>query len=116
MTNLSSTLPAGSFDDPQPWDPTGLRLYVTEGNPVSDIEEPEIAWPLETPLSEFGEPMGKAGDPASGTRCGTVEGADLDKLLPSVQKATGISPWTSEGAVYGILFRPLLPDESGCPA
>jgi len=116
MTDLSKTLPAGSYDDPQPWEPTGLRLYVSEGNPSSgDVEEPEIAWPLGEPLSEFGDPMGQSGDPSFGTSCGTVEGADLETLLPSVQTATGISPWTSEGKVYGILFRPLLPDESGCP-
>jgi len=117
MTNLSQTLPAGSYDEPQPYDPTGLRLFVTEGDPTTDdLQEPEIAWPLDPPLSEFGEPYGENGDPGYGTRCGTVEGDDLAKLMPSVEQATGISPWTSEGTTYGIVFRPLLPDESGCPA
>jgi hypothetical protein len=44
-----------------------------------------------------------------------VEGDDLATLLPAVQHATQITPWTDDGSTYGIVFRPLLPDESGCP-
>jgi hypothetical protein len=118
IADLSKSLPAGSYDDPQPWDPTGLRLYVTEGSPATDpgLEEPEVAWPLDEPLAQFGAPYGENGTPGFGTRCGTVEGEDLATLLPSVRQATQITPWTSGGKTYGILFRPLYPDESGCPA
>ncbi len=35
--------------------------------------------------------------------------------MPAVRNANQISPWTSDGKTYGITFRPLLPDESGCP-
>ena len=118
MADLSKSLPAGSYDDPQPWDPTGLRLYVTEGDPSTEpgLNQTEIAWPLEENLAEFGDPFGENGDPGFGTRCGTVEGDDLATLLPLAQQATQITPWTSDGKTYGITFRPLFPDESGCPA
>jgi hypothetical protein len=116
MTNLDKVLPAGSFDEPQPWDPTGLRLFVTQGDPSTGgpTQQP-IAWPLDQPLATFGDQFGAKGQPGSGARCGTVQGADLDTLLPAVQHATQITPWTDGGSTYGISFRPLLPDESGCP-
>jgi hypothetical protein len=116
MTDLDTTLPAGSFDQPRPWDPTGLRLFVTKGDPstAGPTQQP-IAWPLDQPLDTFGDPFGTKGQPGSDTRCGTVQGADLETLLPAVQHATQISPWTDAGSTYGIAFRPLLPEESGCP-
>jgi hypothetical protein len=117
MMNLEKTLPAGAIDAAQPWDPTGLRLFVTEGDPSTGgpAQDP-IAWPLSQPLAEFGQEFAKNGQPGFGTKCGTVEGDDLATLLPDVQKATQITPWTSDGKTYGITFRPLLPDESGCPS
>ena len=34
--------------------------------------------------------------------------------MPLVEQANQLTPWTSDGSQYGLLFRPLLPDESGC--
>lgn len=117
MTNLDKVLPAGSIDTAQPWDPTGLRLFVTDGDPSTDgPHQNPIAWPLDQPLSQFGSEFAKNGEPGFGTRCGTVTGDDLATLLPDVKMATQITPWTSEGKTYGITFRPLFPDESGCPS
>jgi hypothetical protein len=35
-------------------------------------------------------------------------------VLPLAQSANQLTPWRSDGAKFAILFRPLLPDESGC--
>jgi hypothetical protein len=115
LTDLASALPANSFTGAMQYEPEGLRLFVTEGAPFSDpgVDQKDIAWPLATPLSSFGAALGEPG--SQPVRCGTVEGDDLARLMPSVERATQISPWTSGGAAYGIVVRPLLPDESGCP-
>jgi hypothetical protein len=47
-------------------------------------------------------------------RCGSVEGADLEELRPLVKEANQLTPWRSGDDVYHLVFRPLLPDESGC--
>jgi hypothetical protein len=43
-----------------------------------------------------------------------VTGSDLATLLPLVQTANQLTPWTSGGKEYTLLFRPMLPDETGC--
>lgn len=113
----AAVLPAGSVGDSRPYEPRALRLFVTPGDPSSGSgpEEPAVAWPLATPLAGFGTAVPDAGG-LRAVRCGTTDGADLDQLMPSVRRATEISPWTSEGQTFGIAFRPLLPDESGCPS
>jgi len=85
-------------------------MGAPQGNGVT---EPSIAWPLATPLSSFGAPVPTPlGD--GPTACGVVQGEDLAKLLPDLQRATQITPWTSAGTTYTLSVRPLLPDESGC--
>ena len=114
VTDLTGTLGADNVGQPETYEPAALRLLVQKGDPTEggDLHEPEVAWPLDTPLSEFGQPA--AGALAGMGRCGVVEGADLAALMPAVRDANQISPWTSDGKTYGITFRPLLPDESGC--
>ncbi|HVA85136.1 MAG TPA: hypothetical protein VNF73_02335 [Candidatus Saccharimonadales bacterium] len=43
-------------------------------------------------------------------------GADLATVEPLLQRASTLTPWTSGGHRWSIVVRPLLPDESGCPA
>jgi hypothetical protein len=112
LGDVRSWLPAGSFSDEEPFTPSALRVYVTRyrGAVEPELEQPEVAWPLGTALRRFGEP-----DPnLQEYRCGVVEGQDLDALLPEAQAANELTPWSSDGATYGLVFRPLLPDESGC--
>jgi hypothetical protein len=114
LHDLRSWLPKGSVGPDQPFQPTGLRVFVADGAPQGNgVTEPELAWPLSTPLSQFGVPLA---EPIQGgpSRCGVVRGEDLAKLLPSVQKANQLTPWTSEGKAYTLSFRQLLPDESTC--
>ncbi len=109
MQDLRRTLPAGSVGDETTFDPPGLRLFVADHRPQKDLAQRAVDWPLATPLSEAGNSAGPAG-----YRCVAVIGADLDALLPPVRRANQLTPWRSEGVSYSIVFRPLLPDESGC--
>jgi hypothetical protein len=75
----------------------------------ADPPQTEKAWPLPVPLSSFGTPG------AAGFRCGVVEGADLDTLRKPASESNEATPWTSDQKRYQLVFRPLLPDETGCP-
>ena len=83
---------------------------MSDGAPVDEqaLGQEPIAWPLSEPLATFGETM-----PAliMGERCGVVTGDDVDVLLPLFQEANTLTPWTDDGAAFGIAVRPLLPGE-----
>ncbi len=116
-----SWLPAASSGQAIPFVPSAVRVFVSDYTPDPTVTEPAIAWPLAVGLAGFGDPT--TGAVAGGglntnnglpSRCGTVTGADLTTLLPLINHANELSPWKSNGKEYGLLFRPLLPDESGC--
>jgi hypothetical protein len=109
LTDLRQTLPAGSVGQDTEFAPTGLRLFVSEYRRSQDLKEPPVEWPLASPLATFGDPA-----TLEGYSCGAVTGADLDAVLPLARTANQLTPWTSDGTRFAILFRPLLPDESGC--
>lgn len=96
------------------YQPTTMRIYATAAQPdQSGGVQPNVKdWPLSTPLSTFGAPTGTF----EGIRCGTVSGDDLRTLMPQLQTANQQTFWRSGGATYQLILRPLLPDESGCPA
>jgi hypothetical protein len=91
-----------------------LRIFVAAAQPADQGIEPGfVDWPLATPLASFGDlVVGNLGD----TRCAAVTGANLAKLLPAVQNSNELTVWRSGGKSYQLVLRPLLPDESGCPA
>ena len=62
-------------------------------------------------LDAFGEAVENA---PSETRCGVVSGEDLTTLLAAAKDANALTPWTSGGTEYQLIFRPLLPDEHAC--
>ena len=107
-----SWLPQGSVSDQGTYRPTGLRVYVSDYQPSQGLHETPVAWPLEPPLATFGGPVAQGG--LQGTRCGAVTGSDADTLIPLVEQANELTPWTSQGSRYALRFRPLMPDESGC--
>ena len=109
LQDLRRTLPEGSVGTDAEFTPGGLRLFASEYRADGDLKQPAVGWPLATPLSSFGDPA-----PIGGYTCGAVTGADLEAVLPLALTANQLTPWKSEGARYAILFRPLLPDESGC--
>lgn len=111
LGDLTSWMPAGSVGEDKPVDPTALRIFARAY--TTNPDEPSQTakdWPLSSKLAEFGQTFGDQ------YRCGTVEGADVDKLLPDLKQSNTRTPWTSDGKQYELIVRPLLPDETGCPA
>ena len=117
VTDLDARLPAGSIGPEESYVPEQMRVNASERPAAQpdavpgpdDLPQNPLAWPLAQPLSELGEPS-----QPEGYRCGVISGDDLTKLLPEAQKANQLTPWTSTGKTYTVVFRPLLPDESGC--
>lgn len=111
LGDLPSWLPQGSVGQEQPLDPTALRVYSRPYKGTPDPPQEDVTWPLGEPLGAFGDRVESYGAPL---RCGVVGGEDVSMLLPAAQEANEITPWTSEGEEYHVIFRPLLPDENGC--
>jgi hypothetical protein len=112
LSDLRGSLPQGSVGADMPYTPEGLRVFVQAPQPSPDpaLHQKTLTWPLSTPLARFGSPASGI----SGTRCGTVAGSDLDRLLPLARSANQLTPWRSMGAAFSLVFRVLLPDEEGC--
>lgn len=111
LTDLASWLPTGSVGDQVQFQFDEMRVLVRpySASPEPGLGQAPIDWPLE-PLSTFGQPSATFSD----FRCGVVSGADFAKLLPEAQRANELTPWRSDGERYGLIFRPLLPDEHTC--
>jgi hypothetical protein len=109
--NDLSWLPNGSVTDDGIYKPTALRIYSGPYQPDPNLTQTPITWPLTPGLDTFGE---SSENTPGGMRCGTATGADAATLLPLTEQANQLTPWTSGGTRYGLSFRPLLPDESGC--
>ncbi|MEX2587312.1 MAG: hypothetical protein WD602_04880 [Actinomycetota bacterium] len=112
LTSLDQWLPNDQISGEMPFEPEGLRIFTKQS--VSEqlepgLEQPELDWPVSADLAEFGEPYGSIG-----YRCGVVEGQDLQRILDAAQRANQLTPWVSGGQTFRVLFRPLLPDETGC--
>jgi hypothetical protein len=112
--DLRSWLGAAVIEPESAYRFEALRIFVTAAQPADQGITPGYAdWPLATPLASFGDPMvGNLGD----MRCAAVSGDDLAKLLPAIQNSNELTLWHSGGKEYQLVLRPLLPDESGCPA
>ena len=109
LGGLDTWLPDGSLGTESMYEGSGARLFVSEYRKVDLPQEP-ISWPLGGNLDRFG-------DLATGSdtyRCGVIEGVDWTALRESATQANELTPWTESGARFSILFRPLLPDETGC--
>jgi len=110
LTGLSGWLPAGSLGPESDYEADASRLILADVRKGGPYGQPEIAWPLEQPLATFGEPSGVAE-----LRCGVVRGDDWSTVRVEAAEANQETPWVDDdGGSFTILFRPLLPDESGC--
>lgn len=110
-----TAIPAEDFvDEEHPLVLEGLRIYASKAviAPNSELpgEQPAIDWPL-ADLAVAGEPVENS--PIE-VRCQVVEGEDLAELLPVLQDANALQTFRSEGELYSIIVRPLLPGEAGC--
>ena len=109
LGDLQSWLPAGSLGTMATYEPSGSRVFVGDVRRDADLPQPKVAWPLDPPLASFGD------DTGAGYRCGVVAGSDWTQTLEPLAAGTNeLTPWTSGGTRYGLVFRPLLPDETGC--
>ena len=111
LSDLQSWLPADSVGAEGPYEPTEMRVYVQPYRGEAELPQDAIAWPLDVPLEGFGEPAANA---PTDTRCGVVSGPEFESLFAAAQNANQLTPWTSGGTEYGLIFRPLLPDERAC--
>lgn len=112
LFDLRSWLPEGSVGDERTYEPSALRVFVRPYGEVPDstLEQPPVDWPLAEPLARFGSRFAGLAD----TRCGVVEEGELTSVLAIARATNELTPWRSGGETYQLIFRPLLPDESGC--
>jgi hypothetical protein len=105
VTDLSG---AKGMPAAQPYVPAAIaglaRPYVRpqDGLPA---QPPAVAWP------------GPAlpGESLTGnTGCAVATGDQATAVLAAAKAAKSITPWTSGGKQWTVVFRPLLPDETGC--
>lgn len=108
LGNLDPWLPAGSLGDETTYQGEAARVFVSEYRKVDDLHQEPIAWPA-GPLARFGEPI-----QPEGYRCGTMSGNDWATVRDEASTANQLTPWTDAGNRFSVLFRPLLPDETGC--
>jgi hypothetical protein len=112
LSNLQAWLPEGSVSQPEAYEPSALRVYtlppVKAGDP--SLQQPNVEWPLATPMGSFGAPYGGIPD----TRCGVVEGSDLQKMLQAAKGANQLTVWTDGKDRAFLVLRPELPGETGC--
>lgn len=70
------------------------------------------AWPLDTPLATFGDPV------ANGTlRCGIVAGTDADTMRPALEAANRRTRWAQDASTdvtFGLVVRPIVSGEDPC--
>ncbi|RJK94885.1 hypothetical protein [Vallicoccus soli] len=57
-----------------------------------------------------GEPLGEGVEGG----CVVARGAQADAVLDAAADADALTPWTSGGAEWSVVLRPLLPGEEGC--
>ncbi len=109
LAGLETWLPDGSLGPETTYEGPRARLFVSEYQ-KADLPQEPIRWPLGDNLDRFG-------DVAAGSdmyRCGVLEGADWATVREAASRANELTPWTEAGSRFSILFRPLLPDETGC--
>ncbi len=112
LGDLASFLPQGSIGAEEPYVFDAVRIYVMSYQGQPDLPQEAAEWPLATGLDAFGDAAEGSG--LQDARCGVMSGADLGSLMPAMQGANELTPWSSGGAEYRLILRPLLPDEHGC--
>jgi hypothetical protein len=114
LRNVSGWLPEGSLTAEQPFEYSRLAvILITEppGEQLEQLEQRELTWPLDRTIADLAGPVSGA----QRFSCFALGGQDAERLRPLVARANELTPWQSGGTSYSLRFRPLLPDESGCP-
>lgn len=109
LTDLEGTLGKGHVSDAGPYSANAVAAVVTAAKPRPE-DPPQTARPW--PGSALpGEPFtGQAG-----VTCLAASGTEATTLLQAARQANALTPWTSaDGRQWWVMFRPLLPHETGC--
>ncbi|MGK5685512.1 hypothetical protein [Actinoplanes sp. URMC 104] len=92
------------------YEPTSLAVLARP------YTEPAGDEPAQTPIAWTGPALpGDYLNPALKIGCVVVTGADVATVMTTARMANQLTPWTAGSGKYLITFRPLLPDEKGCP-
>jgi hypothetical protein len=110
LGTLETWLPDGSIGPEAGYEASAARLFIGTYRGVDDLPQEPVPWPLDRALASFGD----AADDPGLYRCGVVEGADWTTVRAAASRANELTPWTDAGNRSSILFRPLLPNETGC--
>lgn len=109
LGDLDGWLPAGTVGPEEPYRADAARVFVGRYRGQDDLEQAPVDWPLGD-LRTFGEPTPTFPE----LRCGAVDGEGWSVLRRAAEQANQLTPWVSGEVQRQVLFRPLLPDESGC--
>lgn len=123
LLDLRAWLPAGTVGTDAAYEPSGARVFMTRlvdwstavggatAAPASPRAGQEIrAWPFTSLPESFGTAVDRQGL----WYCAVVEQGEATAL--GLDTATWDTRWRAAGHLYQVVARPLLPDESGCPA
>lgn len=115
LTNLPGNLPPGQIRIAEmEYRIRRIKIYAREIDPANppwedpSMPPPELRWPLAMPISQFAALSEGA---YAGLSCGVFTGRDASRLVRALQDANQLTPWRSEGKLYQLWVRPLLPDE-----
>jgi hypothetical protein len=99
-----AALPPGN----RPWEPTAVAARVAgRYQPDAQLPQAAVAWPLtRTPVASG----------AAGVPCLVVDGADLAVLRAALAKANALTPWVIDGVARSVVFVPVVPGTTPCPA
>lgn len=108
-------IPSSDFTDREhPYVTAGVRIYSGKAAIVPNSELPGEQPAVDWPLGDLGSAGAAVDNGAIDVRCQVVEGDNLDTVLPLLEGANSLQTFRSEGELYSLIVRPLLPGETGC--
>jgi hypothetical protein len=109
LSDLLATLTGVAAGASEAYEPDAVAAISSPWiDPGDGLAPPETAWP--GPALP-GEPTG----PLPDVGCVTATGDQARALLGAAASANAATPWVgADGTRWSVIFRPLLPDESGC--
>lgn len=101
-----------AVDADESYVPAGVVAYRVNIESMTPVEDPSLGQPAQTWPIATAPPPPTASDITS---CVAVTGAEVTPLLDALEQANELTPWTigSDNAVR-MVFRPLVPGDSGC--
>lgn len=123
LSNIPFNLPAEDLLEQElPIDPDRLQVLSFEATAdlalesgLPNLDQPPLEWPLATSLAELSSPFEpETGADLPAISCVEIAGEDARAVVETSRQGDLLSPWVDNGITYGLLLKPLLPDQSGC--